>query len=308
MKATIIASSLLLAVLALGGAPAIAGDCDSDSAACAQKDIVATAVEAGSFKTLVAAVKAAGLVETLQGEGPFTVFAPTDDAFAALPAGTVEGLLKDKAALAKILTYHVVPGKVAAKDVVKLNWAETALGQSVRIRADGGNVMIDGAKVVKADIETSNGLIHVIDQVILPRKDIVDTAVEAGSFKTLVTAVKAAGLVKTLKSKGPFTVFAPADAAFAKLPEGTIPSLLKNKTQLAAVLTYHVIPGRVLSSDLAIGTINVKTVEGSMLKVEKKRDGSVHIDGARVTTADVITGNGIIHVIDTVVLPNANQQ
>jgi uncharacterized surface protein with fasciclin (FAS1) repeats len=134
------------------------------------KDIVDTAVEAGSFKTLVAAVKAAGLVETLKGEGPFTVFAPTDEAFAKLPAGTVESLLKpeNKDKLVAVLTYHVVPGKVKAADVVKLTEAKTVQGSSAKVKVDGGTVMIDGAKVVKTDIETSNGVIHVIDAVILP--------------------------------------------------------------------------------------------------------------------------------------------
>lgn len=134
------------------------------------KDIVDTAVGAGSFKTLVAAVKAAGLVETLKGEGPFTVFAPTDEAFAKLPAGTVESLLKpeNKDKLVAILTYHVVPGKVKAADVVKLTEAKTVQGSSAKIKVDNGTVMVDGAKVVKTDIETSNGVIHVIDAVILP--------------------------------------------------------------------------------------------------------------------------------------------
>jgi transforming growth factor-beta-induced protein len=180
----------------------------------AKADIVDTAVAAGSFKTLVAAVQAAGLVDTLKGAGPFTVFAPTDAAFAKLPKGTVESLLKpeNKAKLQAILTYHVVAGKVKAADVVKLTGAKTVQGQQVDIAVKDGKVTVDGANVVKTDIETSNGVIHVIDSVILPAdKDIVDTAVGAGSFNTLVAAVKAAGLVDTLKGEGPFTVFAPTD-------------------------------------------------------------------------------------------------
>jgi uncharacterized surface protein with fasciclin (FAS1) repeats len=132
------------------------------------KDIVDTAVAAGSFKTLAAALTAAGLIDTLKGAGPFTVFAPTDEAFAKLPAGTVEALLKDKAKLTAILTYHVVPGKVMAADVVKLKEAKTVQGQSIKIDATKG-VMVDGAHVVKADIACSNGVIHVIDSVILPK-------------------------------------------------------------------------------------------------------------------------------------------
>jgi uncharacterized surface protein with fasciclin (FAS1) repeats len=133
----------------------------------AKKDIVDTAVAAGSFNTLVKAIQAAGLVETLKGKGPFTVFAPTDEAFAKLPAGTLEGLLKDKAKLASILTYHVVPGKVMSSDVVKLSSAKTVQGQEVKISTAGG-VRVNDAKVVQTDIETTNGVIHVIDTVILP--------------------------------------------------------------------------------------------------------------------------------------------
>lgn len=133
------------------------------------KTIVDVAVEAGNFTTLVAAVKAAGLVETLSAAGPYTVFAPTDEAFAKLPAGTVETLLKDKEKLAAILTYHVVAGKVMAADVVKMTSAKTVQGQTVSIKVNGDTVMVDGAKVVKTDIEASNGVIHVIDSVILPK-------------------------------------------------------------------------------------------------------------------------------------------
>jgi len=133
----------------------------------AQKDIVDTAVSAGQFNTLVAAVKAAGLVDTLKGEGPFTVFAPTDEAFAKLPPGQLEALLKDKAALTRVLTYHVVPGKVTSAQVVRLSSAKTVQGQSIRIAVADG-VKVDGANVIKADIAARNGVIHVIDRVILP--------------------------------------------------------------------------------------------------------------------------------------------
>ena len=152
---------LALTAAASLSAPAFAGDMS--------KDIVDTAVEAGSFTTLVAAVQAAGLVETLKGDGPFTVFAPTDDAFAALPEGTVEELLKpeNKELLTSILTYHVVPGKVMSTDLSDGMTAATAQGSDVTIKTMGG-VTVDGANVVTADIETANGVIHVIDQVIQP--------------------------------------------------------------------------------------------------------------------------------------------
>ncbi len=152
-----------LALSALTIAPA--------KAAGPEKDIVDTAVAAGSFKTLAAALQAAGLVDTLKGKGPFTVFAPTDEAFAKLPAGTVEDLLKpeNKAKLTAILTYHVVAGAVPASQVITMNEIKTVNGEMATIHVDHGVVMIDGAKVVKADIQTTNGVIHVIDSVILPR-------------------------------------------------------------------------------------------------------------------------------------------
>jgi uncharacterized surface protein with fasciclin (FAS1) repeats len=134
----------------------------------ATKDIVDTAVAAGSFKTLATALQAAGLVDTLKGEGPFTVFAPTDEAFAKIPKADLDALLNDKARLTRVLTYHVVAGKVMAADVAKLDEAKTVEGQSVKIDTSSG-VKVDGANVIKADIVASNGVIHVIDAVILPR-------------------------------------------------------------------------------------------------------------------------------------------
>lgn len=266
-------------------------------------DIVDTAVAAGAFKTLVTAVQAAGLVETLKGPGPFTVFAPSDEAFAKVPADVLQGLLADKAKLTQVLTYHVVPGKVMAADAAKVAWAPTVQGSDLRVTQQGGGVQVDGANVVKADIACSNGVIHVIDRVILPRQDIVGTAVAAKSFGTLVAAVQAAGLVEALQAKGPYTVFAPNDAAFAALPAGTVDGLLKDKPALARVLTYHVLPARVLSTDLAEGTVEVKTLAGATLKVTKAKDGSVTVHGAKVLAADVLASNGVIHVLDAVVLP-----
>jgi uncharacterized surface protein with fasciclin (FAS1) repeats len=157
-------------VVAPPAAPAPAEVMQAPAAPAAGSDIVDTAVGAGSFNTLVAAVKAAGLVETLKGDGPFTVFAPTDDAFAKLPEGTVEDLLKpeNKDKLTAILTYHVVAGKVMAADVVGLTEAKTVNGKAAPITAEGGNVTVGGANVIKTDIGCSNGVIHVIDSVILP--------------------------------------------------------------------------------------------------------------------------------------------
>jgi uncharacterized surface protein with fasciclin (FAS1) repeats len=158
------------ALAAFGLMMAVPAQAQTSLAESAEKDIVETAIEAGQFGTLVAAVQAAGLVEVLQGPGPFTVFAPTDEAFAKLPEGTVAELLKpeNKDKLVAILTYHVVPGRVLAADVVKLESAETVQGESVKIKVKDGKVWIDNAQVVATDVEATNGVIHVIDSVILP--------------------------------------------------------------------------------------------------------------------------------------------
>jgi uncharacterized surface protein with fasciclin (FAS1) repeats len=272
------------------------------------KDIVTTAVEAGSFKTLAAAVKAAGLVETLQSKGPFTVFAPTDDAFAKLPAGTVETLLKpeNKAQLIAVLTYHVVPGKVMAADVVKLKAAGTVNGQRVDIKVGDGKVTVDQANVVATDIVCTNGVIHVIDQVILPSFDNIPAmAAKAGTFKTLLAAAKAAGLVEALSGDQPLTVFAPTDEAFDKLPAGTVANLLKpeNKGQLAAILKFHVVAGRVYSTDL-LKAKEAKTLNGAMLHATVT-NGAAKVNGAGLVATDLDASNGVIHVIDTVLLPPA---
>jgi transforming growth factor-beta-induced protein len=162
----------LYAVAALAALLVLPAACSSQSNAAqpASKDIVQTAVDAGTFNTLVAAVKAAGLVETLQGQGPFTVFAPTDAAFAKLPAGTVESLLADPQKLASILTFHVVPGKVIAADIVKANGAKpkTVNGQSLDVVVRDGRVIVNGGNVTQADVAASNGVIHVIDTVLIP--------------------------------------------------------------------------------------------------------------------------------------------
>ncbi len=271
-----------------------------------KQDIVDTAVAAGSFKTLAAALTAADLVDDLKGKGPFTVFAPTDEAFAKLPAGTVENLLKpeNKRALIGVLTYHVVAGEVKADKVVKLSGAKTLNGQRVDIKAAGGGVTVDGANVVKTDIACSNGVIHVIDAVILPASDTIPaTARKAGTFGTLLAAAKAAGLADVLSGEGPFTVFAPTDEAFAKLPAGTVENLLKpeNKSRLADILKYHVVSGRVYSDDaLAIG--KAKTLQGSEIHI-RVSGGKAQVNAAGLAATDIDAANGVIHVIDQVILP-----
>jgi len=278
------------------------------------KDIVDTAVADGRFTTLVAAVTAAELVDTLKGEGPFTVFAPTDDAFSALPAGTIDELLKpeNKQKLTDILLYHVVAGSVMAADVTALTSAPTVLGKDVAVKVNMGSVYINEAKVIITDIATTNGVIHVIDAVLLPpsdeaameKKTIVDVAVADGRFNTLVAAVTAAELVETLSGEGPFTVFAPTDDAFAALPAGTVDSLLlpENKQQLTDILLYHVVSGKVMAADVVTLT-SAPTVLGKDVTITVK-DGKVFLnDTVQVIITDVEASNGVIHVIDAVLLP-----
>jgi uncharacterized surface protein with fasciclin (FAS1) repeats len=198
---------------------------------------------------------------------------------------------------------------VKAADVVKLKNAATVQGQRVDIKVDGGKVMVDGANVVATDVACSNGVIHVIDTVILPVDGtIVDVAAKNGSFNTLVAAVKAAGLVETLSGKGPFTVLAPTDAAFAKLPAGTLEMLLKpeNKKQLVDILTYHVVPGVAAYSDQVVKMSQVPTVLGTPITVTVT-EGKVRLNDSNVVATDVEASNGVIHVVDTVILPTAKK-
>jgi len=289
-----------------GGGKDAGADKKSDKAT---KDIIDTAVAAGSFNTLAAALEAAGLIDALKSDGPFTVFAPTDEAFAKLPAGTVESLLQPENidTLKAILTYHVVPGRVPAAKVVKLSSASTLNGQRVDITVNNGTVMVDGAKVVTADVNATNGVIHVIDTVILPeQRDIVAVAQSAGSFETLAAALEAAGLVEALQGDGPFTVFAPTDEAFAKLPAGTVESLLQpeNIDTLRAILMYHVVAGRVYSDEV-VKLKQAGTLNGADVKISVA-NGGVKVNDANVVMTDIDASNGVIHVIDTVILPPDN--
>ena len=285
--------------------------------------IVDVAVGAGSFTTLVAAVTEAGLVETLSGAGPFTVFAPTDDAFAAALDAlglTAEELLASDD-LAAILTYHVVAGEVDAATAISLDGqsAETVNGASIDISVVDGNVMINNATVIGADVAASNGIIHIIDTVLLPPTDdatsedamaddpgtIVDVAVGAGSFTTLVAAVTEAGLVETLSGAGPFTVFAPTDDAFAAALDalGLTAEELLASPELGAILAYHVVAGEVdAATAISLDGQSAETVNGASIDISVV-DGNVMINNATVIGADVAASNGIIHIIDTVLLP-----
>jgi uncharacterized surface protein with fasciclin (FAS1) repeats len=269
-------------------------------------NIVETAVAAGQFSTLASLLQQTGLASTLATGGPFTVFAPTDAAFAKVPKATLDALAADPAKLREVLLYHVVSGSVPASQVVGLSSAKTLSGADVSIRVSGGTVFVNTARVTTTDIRASNGIIHVVDEVLIPpaapqEQDIVQTAVAAGQFKTLASLLKRAGLVKTLQGKGPFTVFAPTDAAFAKVPKATLKALAKNKAQLRSVLLYHVAKGK-LTADRVSKLRSARTLNGKSVSI-RVSGNRVLVGGARVTTADVGATNGVIHVINKVLIP-----
>jgi len=305
-------TSLVVAVAFLVGAVLpLAGPAAADSPT---KSIVDVAAEDGRFTTLLAAAEAAGLAETLATEGPLTVFAPTDDAFAKLPEGTVESLLNNVPVLTDILLYHVAAGKLMAEDVVAHGSIDTLLGQPVSVNAgDDGSVSINDSKVLITDIEAANGVIHVIDTVLLPpademeQPDLVDIAVGDGRFTTLVAALEAAGLVDALRADTPITVFAPTDDAFAKLPEGTVDGLLQNIPALTDILLYHVVPGKVMAADV-VALESADTLLGKPISIAAHDDGTVMINESMVLITDIEGSNGVIHVIDSVLLPPAEEE
>jgi uncharacterized surface protein with fasciclin (FAS1) repeats len=306
--------------------------------------VVDLAIENGGFTTLVAAIEAAGLVETLEGDGPFTVLAPTnaafDAAFEALGI-TAEELLADTDTLTQILTYHVLPQAADSQLVATLDgeMVETVNGQSVSIAVSDGVITIDGAEVVSADLAADNGIVHVINAVLLPPDvaealgvamggdmeettttttttteapeelgTIVDVAVESGEFPTLVAALQATGLDEVLAGDGPFTVFAPTEEAFAAALEAlgiTAEELLADTETLTSILTYHVLatdaPAEVV---VTLDGQDVETVNGATVLVTIDGE-NVMVNEANVVAVDIFGSNGVIHVIDSVLLPPA---
>lgn len=272
------------------------------------KDVVGLAASDGRFKTLAAALGEAGLVDLLQGPGPFTVFAPTDKAFSKLPDGTVEQLLKpeNRSKLQNVLKFHVVPGKVGLSEALAAGSAKTAQGDKVKVAFSKGQVRVNDAALIDADLKASNGVIHVIDSVLLPpapKNDLASVAKRAGSFKTLLAAIEAAGLSDALSGDTPLTVFAPTDEAFKALPKGTVESLLKpeNRNQLREILMLHAVSGKVSAGD-ALNARAAKGLNGGKLHF-KIDGGTFKVNGATITKTDIACDNGVIHVIDTVLLP-----
>ena len=281
-------------------------------------DIVEVASANPDLETLVTALGAADLVDALKApNGPFTVFAPTDAAFDALPDGVLGDLLGDIDELTRVLLYHVASGVATAADVVALDgsFIETLGGELVWITVEDGKVILntdtDKAEVVITDVKTSTGIVHVIDAVLIP-KDIVETAVEAG-FDELAAALTAAGLVDAVSApNGPLTVFAPTDEAFGAVDEDLLAAVLADPSGLLTqVLTYHVISGAILSTDvvaLAPGDTPA-TLQGEVIAVSDTLvlnapgNETLAINGATLVSVDIKTSNGVIHVIDAVLVP-----
>lgn len=265
--------------------------------------VVDVIVNSPDHTTLETAVLAAGLEGTLSGDGPFTVFAPTDAAFAALPAGTIAALLADIPALTNILTYHAAGAAAFSAGLTNGQRVVTVQGEKVTVTIAGSNVYINNAKVTVADIIATNGVVHVIDAVLLPPTGtIVDVVVNSPNHTTLEAAVLAANLQGTLSGDGPFTLFAPTDAAFAALPAGVLNSLLANIPALTSILTYHATSGAAFSAGLSNGQ-TIMTVQGQDVTVTFS-SGNVFINNAQVTVADIVATNGVVHVIDAVLLPD----
>merc|ERR1711966_113564 len=249
-----------------------------------EQSIYEIASSVPEFSTLTAAVDAAGLDGVLSGDGTFTTFAPPNAAFDALPDGVVAKLLEPEWIyhLQDMLTHHVLGTEVRSGD------------------------LSDGLEAGLVDVEASNGVIHGVSNVLLPTSatsNIVDIAASNTAFSTLVAAVKAAGLVDALSGDGPLTVFAPTNAAFDALPEGTVEALLADITKLTEILTYHVVAGNAHSTTLAAGP--VETLNGASVEISTT-DGGVMVNDANVVAADILASNGIIHVLDAVILPPAD--
>jgi len=286
------------------------GGSDSDA-------IPAVAEGQANLSTLVTALKAADLVDTLSGTGPFTVFAPTNKAFSAIPPAELKYLLapEQKDALQDLLKYHVASGSIQSSELKnneKVPSLDAGLNLTITITTSAGNtttVKVNNATVEKADVKASNGVVHIINEVLIPSgfskllKNIPEVAA-AANFTTLLKAVGVCpDVAKALSGAGPLTVFAPTDAAFAALPNGTLDKLLKDPTELAKILEYHVVAGEVTSEELKDGPL--KTLEGDNVTI-KLSGSDVSVNNAKVTKANVFAVNGVIHVIDAVLtIPNS---
>jgi len=293
-------SALVLSLSLLTTGLAACGDDDTPVTPTLQT-ITQTAAATSQLSTLVTALTAADLAQTLNGTGPFTVFAPVNSAFSALPADVLQRLLEtgNKAILTKLLTFHVVSGRLTASQLQNGQTLTTVEGTPLPVTVVNGVVTVGGARVTTPDIGASNGVVHLIDGVLLGSLDIVDNAIVRG-FSSLVSAVSTAGLVTALRG-GNLTVFAPTNAAFAAIPGGAPTT----SAALTPVLQLHVVASRALSTQLSNGQVLPTLLPNGNLTVSLT--SGVRLTGPRnfatVTTANIVAKNGVIHVIDTVLLP-----
>lgn len=273
-----------------------------------EQDIVHVAESTAVLSTLVAALTAGKLVTTLEGKGPFTVFAPSNDAFAKIPKDKLTQLLGNQKLLDQLLEYHVLSGKFSMRDLMSTKLIKTLEKEEVIVRSMNGAIMVNNADVTKADVGATNGFVHIINKVLVPPdfpmalypEDIVELALSQPDLATLVQALVAGKLTATLSGAGPYTVFAPTNEAFAKIPSKDLQKLLANQKELDSVLEYHVLAGHFSMRDL-MSVRSAKTLEGDTVAVSGS--GSViKVNDATVLKADVAAANGVVHVIDTVLM------
>ena len=273
-------------------------------------DILVIAEASGEFTTLVGALETAGLDAALRGEGPFTLLAPTDAAFAALPAGALDEIVADPQRLEELLTAHVIEGRHLRESLAERDEITTADGRRLPIALEGANVSIAGAVISDADQEAQNGVLHGVDALVVPEGfevvptepvTVVDVALEDGGFSTLLTALDAANLTDTLRGEGPFTLFAPGDDAFATLPEGALATILAEPAAAEQLLTAHVTGGVHDAAELS-GRSDLTMITGQVLQIVNT-DAGLTIGGALITASDIDADNGLIHVVDAVILP-----
>merc|ERR1711865_796625 len=285
------------------------------------KNIVQLAQTTPDLSTLVTALVAGGLTGTLSGKGPFTVFAPTNEAFAKIETKALNALLKNKAQLDKLLEYHVLAANFRMRELMSVKTVKTLEGETLDVTDPGGVIKVNKAKVLTADVAASNGFVHIIDTVLMTpsgpplplKKDIVHVAEGNADLSTLVAALTAGKLVATLEGTGPFTVFAPTNEAFAKIPKDTLTALLGNQKLLDQVLEYHVLSGAFSMRDL-MAALKIRTKSGleyhELITTLEKEEvlvrsmgEAIMVNNADVVVADVDATNGVVHVVDKVLVP-----
>lgn len=278
----------------------------------AKREIPATVVDIAlsspNFSTLVSFLQAADLVGALQTTQNLTVFAPTNEAFAKLPAEVVDALKANPELLKQVLLYHVAPSTLDSGKVTTAETVATLQGETIKVSLRDGAAYLNDSKISAVDLTAKNGIVHVIDTVLVPqkvlealqapKKTIFDIAQGAGNFSILLKAIDIVGLTETIKGPGTFTVFAPTDAAFNALGK-TLEAALADKSLLTSILTYHVLDKKLLAKDV-LAACTLVTLNGQSLNVDKT---TVKVNDANIVATDLVGSNGVVHVIDKVLLP-----